>query len=233
MNTFKSLNFLVLLAYVASVGLRGHLRAARPSGQIDENEIATHLGTTGREVHTLVESLDGEVMAQSTPAFNQTARAEFLLPQWQSPHRTAVLVLANSTEDVQKAVAWSARNNISLSPAAGRHGSAAYCLKSALTVDLRRMNSLVLDEDSLVLTAGAGVLLGDIISYLSPRGYVTATGVCEGVGIAGWTLGGGYGPFSKLMGLGVDNVLSSTQRHPSIFSMPFAIRMGADKRGKF
>ena len=179
---------------------------------IDENAVAKALGVPAQQVHALVGSLDGAVMSAVDRSFNATAHEEFYLPPWLSPKAvspTVVLVLANSSRDVQRAVAWSARNGVALSPAAGRHGSAGYALKSALTVDTRRMKHLALDPaGALTLTAGAGVLLGDVIDFLDPLGYVAATGVCAPVGLGGWTLGGGYGPFGKLMGLGADNVVA-------------------------
>lgn len=191
---------IALLFYVASAAqtLRGSSNGL--SG------VSNQLGVTPQELQQLIKSLDGEVLTRSDPAFNATAKEEFFLPPWQSPNQSQIVVLVNHSQDLRTAVAWAKRNDVSVSPAAGRHGSAAYCLKSSMTVDLRRMRSLELDEESLTLTAGAGVLLGNIIEFLTARGYVTATGVCEKVGLSGWTLGGGYGPFSKLMGLGVDNV---------------------------
>jgi hypothetical protein len=171
-----------------------------------DEEVAQQLGTTTAQVESLIASLDGEVMTHFSPEFNNTAKEEFLLPPWQSPKKPVVVVLVNHSKDMQTVVKWARHNNVSLSPAAGRHGSAGYCLKSPMTVDFRWMKDLELDEDSLTLTAGAGVLLGDVIEYLNARGYVTATGVCEAVGLSGWTLGGGYGPFAKMMGMGVDNV---------------------------
>jgi hypothetical protein len=202
MNAFTLTLMLGLCIGMAS----GGSSALRGSSTSPTDEVAQQMGTTTQQVSSLIKSIDGEVMTHYDPEFNATAKEEFFLPPWQSPKKPVVVVLVNHSKDLRTVVAWAKHNAVSLSPAAGRHGSAGYCLKASMTIDFRRMKDLELDEDSLTLKAGAGVLLGDIIDYLNARGYVTATGVCEKVGLSGWTLGGGYGPFSKLMGLGVDNV---------------------------
>jgi FAD/FMN-containing dehydrogenase len=51
-------------------------------------------------------------------------------------------------------------------------------------------------------------LLDDVVNFLNGTGYMTATGSCPTVGVPGWHLGGGYSVFSKLLGLGADNVKS-------------------------
>lgn len=56
-------------------------------------------------------------------------------------------------------------------------------------------------------TVGAGALWEDVIAQLEPAGVDAVTGICPNVGIAGYTLGGGWGWWTKLKGVGVDSVL--------------------------
>jgi len=56
------------------------------------------------------------------------------------------------------------------------------------------MNRISLDAASRTVTVGAGTSLGDIYKFIGPRGFALAAGSCPTVGIAGHSLGGGYGP---------------------------------------
>ena len=54
---------------------------------------------------------------------------------------------------------------------------------------------------------GAGVVFSEAIKEASERGLYLATGWAATVGVVGWALGGGHGPFASQLGLGVDNTL--------------------------
>lgn len=56
------------------------------------------------------------------------------------------------------------------------------------------------------MVAQAGALWRDVYAALTPLGLAAVTGSCPTVGIAGFTLGGGWGPLSAEHGLGVDQV---------------------------
>lgn len=55
---------------------------------------------------------------------------------------------------------------------------------------------------------GAGARFRDVFAALAPHSVAAVTGSCPHVGIAGFSLGGGWGALSAGRGLGVDNVLS-------------------------
>jgi FAD/FMN-containing dehydrogenase len=74
-----------------------------------------------------------------------------------------------------------------------------------MVVDLSRMNGLEMDARH-VLTAGPGCRLAGLFDLLLPRERIIPTGSCGGVGIAGLTLGGGYGMFSGKYGLTCDHL---------------------------
>jgi FAD/FMN-containing dehydrogenase len=57
------------------------------------------------------------------------------------------------------------------------------------------------------IIAGAGVEIGEIQALASQHGQAVASGFYKSIGLVGWTIGGGHGPWGTLWGLGVDNVL--------------------------
>ncbi|KAI1055519.1 hypothetical protein LB506_011491 [Fusarium annulatum] len=54
---------------------------------------------------------------------------------------------------------------------------------------------------------GAGSIFAEMHAFSSKHDRVVASGWCSTVGMTGYHLGGGHGPFAPSMGLGVDNVL--------------------------
>eukprot|EP00756_Hemistasia_phaeocysticola_P033317 Hpha_TRINITY_DN16459_c2_g1::TRINITY_DN16459_c2_g1_i4::g.162890::m.162890 len=83
---------------------------------------------------------------------------------------------------------------------------------------------------------GPGIVFDEAHRSASKNGRIIASGWANTVGIIGWSIGGGHGPFVSSCGLGVDNVLSadivladgslvtaSATSHPDLY---FAIRGG-------
>lgn len=65
--------------------------------------------------------------------------------------------------------------------------------------------------DNRTVTVQAGVVWGSLYLEAQARGRYVQGGWCPSVGASGgFTLGGGYGPFSKAHGTGADNLLAAT-----------------------
>jgi hypothetical protein len=71
------------------------------------------------------------------------------------------------------------------------------------------MRQVVVDPHSRVATAAGGASNKDLAVAADAHGLVTALGNCGAVGIAGLTLGGGYGPLNGLYGSAADNLLGA------------------------
>ncbi|KAH6644185.1 hypothetical protein C7974DRAFT_16170 [Boeremia exigua] len=68
------------------------------------------------------------------------------------------------------------------------------------------------DEDPALAPAGAfrfgaGAIFAEMHAFSAEHARVISSGWCSTVGMAGFHLGGGHGPFAPSMGLGVDNLL--------------------------
>jgi FAD/FMN-containing dehydrogenase len=126
------------------------------------------------------------------------------------PHRPAVMVFCLSTLDVEAAVQVARRHGIPLSVRGGGHhwAGAALC-PGGLVIDLSRMRQVIVDPDSGVATVAGGARVKDVAAAAGIHRLVAALGNCGTVGVAGLTLGGGYGPLSGLYGLAADNLLAA------------------------
>jgi hypothetical protein len=71
------------------------------------------------------------------------------------------------------------------------------------------MRRVEVDVKAQVATAEGGATAGDLIAAAAPHNLVGVTGTASGVGMAGLTLGRGYGPLTPQFGLALDNLLGT------------------------
>ena len=122
----------------------------------------------------------------------------------------ALFALCKNSDDVQSAVRCARKHNIPLSVRGGGHDWAGRALRhDGLVIDLSHIRRVDIDPDTSVATIQGGATAADVISASAPHGLVATTGNCGTVGIAGLTLGGGYGPLTPRCGLALDNLLSA------------------------
>ncbi|QJR12324.1 6-hydroxy-D-nicotine oxidase [Usitatibacter rugosus] len=117
----------------------------------------------------------------------------------------ASIAVCASEAGVQKAVREAAARRLPVAIKGGGHGFEGFSLNDGgLVVDLAAMNRLALTGE--VLVSGPGSRLSQLNDFLLPRSRILPAGSCGGVGLAGLTLGGGYGLFSRRFGLTCDNL---------------------------
>jgi FAD/FMN-containing dehydrogenase len=124
--------------------------------------------------------------------------------------RPAIVALCKQPEDVQAAVRAARRHGLPLSVRGGGHDWAGRALRDeGLVIDLTGMRDVVVDPRARVATVAGGALAKDVAAAAGAHGLVAALGNCGMVGMAGLTLGGGYGPLSGTCGLAADNLLGA------------------------
>ncbi|MFJ4834500.1 FAD-binding oxidoreductase [Streptomyces sp. NPDC088747] len=126
-------------------------------------------------------------------------------------HRPGVLVRAEQNADVAAAVRTAVGLGLPLTVRGGGHDWAGRALSDrGVTVDLSRMRHVSVDQGSLVARVGGGATTADLVAAAEEHGLTAVTGTSGAVGLAGLSLGGGYGPLSGRFGLAADNILSAT-----------------------
>ncbi|KAI1270527.1 hypothetical protein F5Y18DRAFT_15174 [Xylariaceae sp. FL1019] len=112
--------------------------------------------------------------------------------------------------DVQFAVRAARKHGTSLTTKNGGHSySGASTTDTGVLLDLCKMNDVHLDLDSQIVTVEGGALWGHVYKSLingRHNGWAVNGGRCPTVGVSGYILGGGFGPFSRTLGLGCDTV---------------------------
>ena len=90
-----------------------------------------------------------------------------------------------------------------LSVRGGAHDWVGRALRhDGLVVDLSQMRQVIVDPHSRVATVAGGAKVKDMAAAADAHGLVAALGNCGEVGVAGLTLGGGYGPLNGTCRLG-------------------------------
>ena len=111
--------------------------------------------------------------------------------------------------DVQAAIRLAREFDLPLSVRGGGHDWAGRALCDGLVIDLSAMNDTVVAADRRSARIAGGASASDVLGVTDPHGLAAVTGSCGAVGMAGFTLGGGYGPCIGRCGLALDNLLAA------------------------
>ncbi|HCE07041.1 MAG TPA: FAD-linked oxidase, partial [Oxalobacteraceae bacterium] len=124
--------------------------------------------------------------------------------------RPAMIVRCAGTADVLCSVAFARDHGLLLAIRGGAHNIAgdAVC-DGGLVIDLSGMKSVRIDPDARRAYVEAGATLADFDHEAQAFGLATPLGINSTTGVAGLTLGGGFGWLSRKYGLTVDNLISA------------------------
>ena len=123
----------------------------------------------------------------------------------------AAILRAVGAADVIAGVNVARELGIPLAIKGGGHNIAGNAVSDGgLTIDLSPMKAVRVDPARRTATVGPGVLLGEHDREAQAFGLATPLGINSTTGVAGLTLGGGFGWLSRKHGLTLDNLLSAT-----------------------
>ncbi len=124
--------------------------------------------------------------------------------------RPGVIVQCRSAADVERAVAFAAEYKLLTAIKGGGHNIAgnAVC-DGGLMLDLSALKRVVVDAEAKTARVEAGALLADVDAATQAHGLALPLGINSTTGIAGLTLGGGYGWLSRKLGLTIDSLIGA------------------------
>jgi FAD/FMN-containing dehydrogenase len=166
---------------------------------------------------------NGEVTLQEDTIrkFKESLRGELILADdagyddarsvWNAmiDRRPALIVRCLGVADVITAVNFAREYGIALSIKGGGHNISGLAVcAGGLMLDMSRMRGVWVDPATRTAWAQAGCLLGDVDRETQVHGLAAVLGFISNTGIAGLTLGGGFGYLTRRFGWTSDNVSS-------------------------
>jgi FAD/FMN-containing dehydrogenase len=122
----------------------------------------------------------------------------------------ALIVRPLDKHDVITAVGFVRENNLMLSVRGGRHNVAGHATNDGgIVIDLSSMKAIEVDPVKRIARAEGGVTWGELDAATQLYGLATPGGVYSKTGIAGLTLGGGFGFLRNKYGLSCDNLIGA------------------------
>ncbi len=123
--------------------------------------------------------------------------------------RPAIIVQCQGADDVVHALAFARRNGLDISIRGAGHNIAGNAIcDDGLMIDLSTMKNVRVDPDRRRAYVEPGVTLGVFDAAVQAHGLATPIGINSTTGIAGLTVGGGFGWLTRKYGMTVDNLIS-------------------------
>ena len=156
--------------------------------------------------------------------------------------RPAVIVRCAHTSDVVESIRFAKTSGYPLAVRGGGHNIAGNALcDDGVVIDLSQMKAATVNPTARRVIIEGGATLGDLDAATQAHGLATPVGINSTTGLAGLTLGGGFGWLSRKYGMTVDNLESaevvtadgavlqtSPKQHPDLF---WALRGGGGNFG--
>jgi FAD/FMN-containing dehydrogenase len=196
---------------------------------IDETKIIALRGRLRGPL--LLEASDRDAFAESCRIWNGMIRS-----------RPALVVRPTGSADIVECVRFAREHRLLIAAKGGGHNIAGTSLAAdGLTVDLCRMRGVLVDPVHKLARVQGGCLLGDVDRETQLHGLATVLGFVSETGVAGLTLGGGFGYLTRRFGWASDNLVeveivtadarvlrASAQENPDLF---WALRGGGANFG--
>jgi FAD/FMN-containing dehydrogenase len=158
-----------------------------------------------RTLHRLGERLPGKA---SRPGHGRYAAATAI---WAKPvgRMPRAVVHCRTSDDVRSAIRAAREGDLPLSVRGGGHDWAGRALCDGIVIDLSGMNDVAVSSERRTARIAGGARACDVHERADPLGVAAAAGACSAVGMAGLTLGGGYGALIGRFGLALDNLVAA------------------------
>jgi FAD/FMN-containing dehydrogenase len=124
--------------------------------------------------------------------------------------KPALIIQCQGATDVVKAVEFAKKNRLLISVRGGGHNIAGRSIcDNVILIDLSNMRSVLVDQERAIAIVEPGATLADIDRETQIYKLALPLGINSTTGIAGLTLGGGFGWLSRKYGMTVDHLISA------------------------
>jgi FAD/FMN-containing dehydrogenase len=159
-----------------------------------------------KAVEEFGDSLRGEIIKPGDANYDEVRKI------WNAmiDRNPAFIVKVASADDVQAAIKFARGNNLDITIRGAGHNIAGNSIcNDGLVIDFSAMKKVRVDAVKKIALVEPGVTLKDFDAEVQKYGLATPVGINSTTGIAGLTLGGGFGWLTRKYGFTVDNLLSA------------------------
>ena len=187
---------------------------------------------------TRLDAVRGEVIAPGDAAYDSARQV------WNAmiDRRPAVIVRCSEAADVPSVIAYAREHEFDISIRGGGHNIAGSGVcDGGVVIDMSRMSDVIVDASRRLVSVQPGATLAHVDAATQVHGLATPLGINSTTGVAGLTLGGGFGWLTRKYGMTIDNLVSadvvtadgtqvvaSERQNPDLF---WAIRGGGGNFG--
>ncbi len=121
------------------------------------------------------------------------------------------IIYCECTEDVQRVYKDAIANNLPIRVRSGGHDHEAECSGTdVILLDMTRINHVVVSHNKKYARIGPGIRFKDLTPQLAYNDVMIPHGTCATVGVAGFTFGGGWGPWTRKHGMNCEGLVGAT-----------------------
>ena len=161
---------------------------------------------SNEKIKNLKNKVKGQIVLPGDPNYNEAREI------WNAmiDRQPAVIIQCAEADDVPHAISYARDNGLEISIRGGGHNIAGSALcNNGLMIDFSNMKAVKVDAQKRRAYVEPGVTLGDFDKAIQAHGLATPVGINSTTGIAGLTLGGGFGWLTRKYGMTIDNLISA------------------------
>lgn len=165
----------------------------------------TTVALDGDALQSFKAAFKGAVLAPDDASYDETRKV------WNAmiDRRPGLIVRCTGTADVIQAVRFARQHRLLNSVRGGGHNIAGLAVcEGGLMIDMSLQRGVWVDPARRTALAQAGCTLGDVDRETQVHGLAAVLGFVSATGIAGLTVGGGFGYLTRQHGWTCDNLLS-------------------------
>ncbi len=150
--------------------------------------------------------VSGTVVVPGDPGYEEARRV------WNAmiDRRPAAVLRAATPLDIAPAVEFAQKHRLPIAVrGGGRNVAGTGTVDDGIVLDLGGLTTVEVDPAMRTVRVQAGATLADVDRATEVHGLAVPLGVVSGTGVAGLTLGGGFGWLTRAHGLSLDNLISA------------------------
>ena len=161
---------------------------------------------SNEKIKKLKDKVKGQIVLPDDPSYNEVRKI------WNAmiDRRPAVIIQCAEADDVPHAISYARDNGLEISTRGGGHNIAGSALcNNGVMIDFSNMTAVRVDTQKRRAYVEPSATLGDFDKAVQAHGLATPVGINSTTGIAGLTLGGGFGWLTRKYGMTIDNLVSA------------------------